>query len=89
MDIKIDKDKPIPQPVGIKKPMTHLELVRMDVGDSIFYPDLHAKAEGDDKLKYHRLQGALQREKKSRGFNFITRTLTEDEKIGIRVWRTE
>lgn len=89
MEVKIEKGVPIPAPEGQPVVTSHPELQKMSVGDSAFYAGVHLKAEGESKRAYHKLQGAIQREKKSRRYQFVTRTLTEGGVLGMRVWRTK
>ena len=87
MEIKIDKDVPVPVGSDRRSGAKKYPLGEMKVGESFFLP----MEEGDDiKRMGNRMSQARQTYQKSNeGVRFTQRIWEEDDIIGIRVWRVE
>tara|TARA_R100000149_G_scaffold60384_2_gene29560 strand:- start:102 stop:365 length:264 start_codon:yes stop_codon:yes gene_type:complete len=87
MEIKIDKNVPVPIGSDRRSGSRKYPLSEMNVGDSFFLP----MEEGDNiKRMGNRMSQARQTYQKSHeGVRFTQRIWQEDEVIGLRVWRVE
>lgn len=81
MNIKIDKDIPIPTRPRKNGEFTET-LALLEVGDSFFCTVKHNGVPG-------RITGAKRYGRVPNGHKFVTRAVTENGVQGVRVWRTK
>lgn len=74
MQFEIEDGVPIPEKRTYKYPLSDLE-----VGQSIFVPN----------ETHNRVRGHVESHKRRNGFDYVTRTVVENDIKGVRVWRTK
>lgn len=86
----IDNDVPLPTPLGDKETFpsrggrhSQYPFHIMDIGQSVFYPINNAST--IDKHPAYRAAATIQ--KRYAGYRFTGRTVTEDNVVGVRIWR--
>lgn len=85
MNIKIDDAVPV-NPRGRE---TKLPLAELEVGQSFFLPADEQTKEGQRHLQARLCSASRKTKTRHPQRVFVTRSMTENDLLGVRIWRTE